>query len=502
MDKIEQFKRQLEETELSPKLDEIGEVVEVGDGVVKASGLRNVENFELVEFERAKVFGLAMNLEEYETGIIVLGDDSGIKEGDIVKRTKKTISVPVGKELVGRVVDPLGRPIDGKGPINAKEEYLVERPAPGVIDRQPVKTPLHTGILAIDSLVPIGRGQRELILGDRGLGKTAIAVDMILNQKNDKNRPVCIYVACGQKKSKVKRMVKILEDAGAMEYTIVVAAFADDPAALLYLAPYAGCAMGEWFRDNGQDAIAVYDDLTKQAWAWREISLVLRRPPGREAYPGDIFYLHSRLLERAARLSAAKGGGSLTALPIVETQAGDISGYIPTNVISITDGQIFLSPALFYKGQRPAIDVGTSVSRVGSSAQLPATKKVAGTLKLDLAQFQELERFSEFTEELDPQTRQMLERGKRMRELLKQSDLQPLPFEKEVAIIFAGVKGFLDDMPLERLAQFKIDLIARIEDDSPEILKTIRETEKLESAIEAKLEEVIKNVKKTKSESK
>lgn len=483
---------------MSPKLDEIGNVAEVGDGVVKASGLRNVENFELVEFERAKVFGLAMNLEEYETGIIVLGDDSGIKEGDIVKRTKKTISVPVGKELIGRVVDPLGRPIDGKGPINAKEEYSIERPAPGVIDRQPVKTPLHTGILAIDSLVPIGRGQRELILGDRGLGKTAIAVDMILNQKNDKNRPVCIYVACGQKKSKVKRMVKILEDAGAMEYTIVVAAFADDPAALLYLAPYAGCAMGEWFRDNGRDAVAVYDDLTKQAWAWREISLVLRRPPGREAYPGDIFYLHSRLLERAARLSAAKGGGSLTALPIVETQAGDISGYIPTNVISITDGQIFLSPALFYKGQRPAIDVGTSVSRVGSSAQLPATKKVAGTLKLDLAQFQELERFSEFTEELDPQTRQMLERGKRMRELLKQSDLQPLPFEKEVAIIFAGVKGFLDDMPLESLAQFKIDLVAHIEDNSPEILEQICKTEKLEPGIEAKLEEAIKHVKKTK----
>jgi len=498
MDKIEQFKRQLEEAELSPKLDEIGNVAEVGDGVVKASGLRNVENFELVEFERAKVFGMAMNLEEYETGIIVLGDDSGIKEGDIVKRTKKTISVPVGKELIGRVVDPLGRPIDGKGPINAKEEYSIERPAPGVIDRQPVKTPLHTGILAIDSLVPIGRGQRELILGDRGWGKTAIAVDMILNQKNDKNRPVCIYVACGQKKSKVKRMVKILEDAGAMEYTIVVAAFADDPAALLYLAPYAGCAMGEWFRDNGRDAVAVYDDLTKQAWAWREISLVLRRPPGREAYPGDIFYLHSRLLERAARLSAAKGGGSLTALPIVETQAGDISGYIPTNVISITDGQIFLSPALFYKGQRPAIDVGTSVSRVGSSAQLPATKKVAGTLKLDLAQFQELERFSEFTEELDPQTRQMLERGKRMRELLKQSDLQPLPFEKEVAIIFAGVKGFLDDMPLESLAQFKIDLVAHIEDNSPEILEQICKTEKLEPGIEAKLEEAIKHVKKTK----
>jgi len=328
MDKIEQFKRQLEESEFLPKFEEIGEVVEVGDGVVKASGLRNVANFELVEFERTQVLGLAMNLEEYETGIIVLGDDAAIQEGDTVKRTQKTISVPVGPELIGRVVDPLGRPVDGKGPINAKTEYTLERPAPGVIDRQPVNTPLHTGILAIDGLVPIGRGQRELILGDRGLGKTAIAVDMIINQKDDKKRPICVYVACGQKKSKLKRLVKILEDNGALEYTIVVAAFADDPAALLYLAPYAGCAMGEWFRDNGQDAVAIYDDLTKQAWAWREVSLVLRRPPGREAYPGDIFYLHSRLLERAARLSDKLGGGSLTALPIVETQAGDISGYI------------------------------------------------------------------------------------------------------------------------------------------------------------------------------
>jgi len=496
MDKIEQFKRQLEETELSPKIDEIGEVVEVGDGIVKASGLRNVENFELVEFERAKAFGLALNLEEYETGIIVLGADDAIKEGDTVKRTKKTISVPVGPELVGRVVDPLGRPLDGKGPINAKETYPIERPAPGVIDRQPVKTPLHTGILAVDGLVPIGRGQRELILGDRGLGKTAIAVDMILNQKNEKNRPICVYVACGQKKSKVKRLVKMLEDAGAMEYTIVVAAFADDPAALLYLAPYTGCAMGEWFRDNGKDAVAVYDDLTKQSWAWREVSLVLRRPPGREAYPGDIFYLHSRLLERAARLSQVKGGGSLTALPIVETQAGDISGYIPTNVISITDGQIFLSPALFAKGQRPAIDVGTSVSRVGGNAQLPAMKKVAGTLKLDLAQFQELERFSEFTEELDSQTRQMLERGKRMRELLKQQDLKPFPFEKEVAVIFAGVKGFLDDVSIEKIDQFKIDLMNELEENMPEVLAEIRTTEKLESGTEAKFEEAIKRVKK------
>jgi len=317
-----------------------------------------------------------------------------------------------------------------------------------------------------------------------------------LNQKSEKNRPICIYVACGQKKSKVKRLVKILEDSGAMEYTIVVAAFADDPASMLYLAPYTGCAMGEWFRDNGKDAVAVYDDLTKQSWAWREVSLVLRRPPGREAYPGDIFYLHSRLLERAARLSPALGGGSLTALPIVETQAGDISGYIPTNVISITDGQIFLSPALFYKGQRPAVDVGTSVSRVGGNAQLPATKKIAGTLKLDLAQFQELERFSEFTEELDPQTRQLLERGKRMRELLKQVDMVPFPIEKEICLIYAGVKGHMDDIELEKVAQFKIDLMQDIVENSPDLLAEIRTTDKLDASSEAKLEAAIKRVKK------
>ena len=495
MDKIEQFKRQLETSPLSAEINEIGQVVEVGDGIVKASGLMNVENFEMVEFERARVFGLALNLEEYETGIIVLGPDDAIKEGDVVKRTQKTISVPVGPELVGRVVDPLGRPVDGKGPIAAKETYPIERPAPGVIDRQPVDRPLHTGILAVDGLVPIGRGQRELILGDRGLGKTAIAVDMIINQKNEKNRPVCVYVACGQKKSKIKRLVKILEDAGAMEYTIVVAAFADDPAAMLYLAPYAGCAMGEWFRDRGRDAVAVYDDLTKQAWAWREVSLVLRRPPGREAYPGDIFYLHSRLLERAAQLSEKLGGGSLTALPIVETQAGDISGYIPTNVISITDGQIFLNSALFYKGQRPAIDVGTSVSRVGAKAQTAAVKKVAGTLKLDLAQFQELERFSEFTEELDAQTRRLLERGKRMMELLKQPDLQPLPFEVQAVIIFAGTKGLLDDLPLESVAMFKEKLLEEL-DFAPELAKKIRDTEKLENEVEAELEEIIKKAQK------
>ena len=495
MDKIEQFKKQLQDHELAPKMDEIGEVIEVGDNVVKASGLTNVENFELVDFCEANVLGLALNLEEYETGIIVLGSSARIKEGDVVKRTQKTLSIPVGKELVGRVVDPLGKPLDGKGPINSQTSYLIERPAPGVIDRLPVDKPLHTGILAIDALIPIGRGQRELILGDRGIGKTAIAIDTIINQKNEKNRPYCVYVACGQKKSKIKRLVKILEDSGAMEYTIVVAAFADDPASLMYLAPYAGCTIGEYFRDNAQDALVVYDDLTKQSWAWREVSLVLRRPPGREAYPGDIFYLHSRLLERAAKLSKEKGGGSLTALPIVETQAGDISGYIPTNVISITDGQIFLDSPLFYKGQRPAIDVGKSVSRVGSKAQVAAMKKIAGTLKLDLAQFQDLERFSEFTEELDPQTRQLLERGKRMRELLKQADLAPYSFEKETVIIYSGTKGYLDDLDLEKIQQFKADLISEIESSAPQILHDIRAKEQIDSDIESQLEKAIKRVK-------
>ncbi len=497
MDKIEQFKRQLEEKEIEPKMDEIGTVIESGDNVVKANGLRDVENFELVEFEGRQIFGLALNLEEYETGIIVLGKGNAIKEGDVVKRTKRTLSVPVGEGLIGRVVDPLGRPLDGKGKIESKISYPVERLAPSVIERAPVDKPLHTGILAIDALIPIGRGQRELILGDRGIGKTAIALDMILNQKEEKNRPVCVYVACGQKKSKLKRLVKALEEKGAMEYTIVVAAFADDPASFLYLAPYTGCAIGEYFRDNKKDAVIVYDDLTKQSWAWREISLVLRRPPGREAYPGDIFYLHSRLLERAAKLSKEKGGGSLTALPIVETQAGDISGYIPTNVISITDGQIFLDSALFYKGQRPSLDIGRSVSRVGSKAQVSGMKKIAGTLKLDLAQFQDLERFSEFTEELDPQTRKMLERGKRMRELLKQEDLAPLSFEKEIAVIFAGTKGYLDDLPLEKIRQFKIDLIEELKAPSLEILDNIRDKELVDSKTEGELEEVIKRVKKS-----
>lgn len=504
MDNIELFKKQLEGIKLQPRAEEIGEVLEVKDGVVKASGLEKVGNFEVVAFEpqskdslrnkEADVLGLALNLEEYETGIILLGKTQSIKEGDLAKRTKRTISFPVGKELIGRVVNPLGDAVDGKGRITASAFMPIEQTGPSVIDREPVKTPLHSGILAIDGLIPIGRGQRELILGDRGTGKTALVLDLILNQKKEKNRPVCIYVAIGQKKAKIKRLIKTLEQQGCLEYTTLVCAFADDPASFLYLAPYAGATIGEYFMEQGQDAVVIFDDLTKHAWAWREISLVLRRPPGREAYPGDVFYLHSRLLERAAKLSKEKGGGSLTALPIIETQAGDISGYIPTNVISICDGQIFLDSALFYRGQRPAIDIGKSVSRVGSNAQLPSMKEVAGTLKLDLAQFQELERFSEFTEELDPKTKKIIERGKRMREILKQEDLTPLSFEQEVALIFAGTKGLLDDLPLEKIKDFKKALVEEAEKFEQEIFEKIREKQGLTPEIEKGLEEFIKEI--------
>lgn len=498
MERIEQLRQQLGEIDLKPKTEEIGEVVEVKDGVVRALGLEKVENFELVEFEGKDIMGLVLNLEEYETGIVVLGKTTSIKEGDIIKRTKKILSVPVGKILLGRVVDPLGRPLDGKEEIISKDFLPVERQGPSVIDRSPVNTPLHTGIISIDGLIPIGRGQRELILGDRGTGKTALALDAIINQKKEKNRPVCIYVACGQKKAKLKRLIKTLEENGALDYTILVCAFADDPASFLYLAPFTGATLGEYFRDKGQDALIVFDDLTRQSWAWREISLVLRRPPAREAYPGDIFYLHSRLLERAAKLSKEKGGGSLTALPIIETQAGDISGYIPTNVISICDGQIFLDSSLFYKGQRPAIDIGKSVSRVGSKAQSSVIKKIAETLKLDLAQFQELERFSEFTEELDQASKKIIERGKRIRELLSQDDLSPLSFEKEAVIIFAGVKGFLDDLEIDKIKTFKSDLIVEIERMNPEILKSIREKEDLDIETEKQLAEAINRVKRMK----
>ncbi|MFA5228167.1 MAG: F0F1 ATP synthase subunit alpha [Candidatus Paceibacterota bacterium] len=495
MDIIEQFKKQLEGIDISPEIEEVGEVVEIKDGVARISGLRGVENFEMVEFDEAGVEGLVLNLEEYEVGAIILGNDKKVKEGTTVKRTKKVFSVPVGENLLGRVVDPLGRPLDGKGEIKSTQNYPIERKGPSVIERQPVGKPLHTGIKMVDALIPIGRGQRELIIGDRGLGKTAVALDAIINQKNEKNRPKCIYVACGQKKSKIKRIIATLEKAGAMEYTTVVCAFPDDPAGFVYLAPFAGSSIGEYFRDNKQDALVVYDDLTRQAWAWREISLILRRPPGREAYPGDVFFLHSRLLERAAMLSDEMGGGSLTALPIIETQAGDISGYIPTNVISITDGQIFLDATLFKKEQKPAINVGTSVSRVGSSAQIKATKKVAGRLKLDLAQFQELERFSEFTEELDPQTKKTIEKGKRMTLLLRQNDLEPMPIEKEVIVIFTGVNSDIEEVAINKIKEFEKDVLSAVELEKPEILKEIRETGDMSDKNKEMLLEIIKKVK-------
>jgi F-type H+-transporting ATPase subunit alpha len=496
MDIIEQFKKQLEGLDISPETEEVGEVIEVKDGVVKISGLKGVENFEMIEFDEANVMGLVLNLEEYEVGAVILGSDKNIKEGTTVKRTKKVFSVPVGEGLLGRVVDPLGRPLDGKGEIKAKEFLPLERKGPSVIERQPVTKPLHTGIKMVDALIPIGRGQRELIIGDRGLGKTAIALDAIVNQKHEKNRPYCIYVACGQKKAKVRRLIATLEKEGAMEYTTVVCAFPDDPASFIYLAPFAGATIGEYFRDKGQDALIVYDDLTRQAWAWREISLILRRPPGREAYPGDVFYLHSRLLERAGMMSKEMGGGSLTALPIIETQAGDISGYIPTNVISITDGQIFLDSTLFRKEQKPAINIGTSVSRVGSTAQMKATKKVAGRLKLDLAQFQELERFSEFTEELDPQTKKTIEKGKRMRILLRQVDLAPLPIEKEVIVIFTGVNSDIEEVPMDRINEFEVEVLKTVELEAPEILKEIKETGDMADKSKDNLLSLIKKVKK------
>jgi len=496
MDIIEQFKKQLEGLDISPEMEEVGEVIEVKDGVVKISGLRGVENFEMIEFDEANVMGLVLNLEEYEVGAVILGSDKDIKQGTTVKRTKKVFSVPVGEGLLGRVVDPLGRPLDGKGEIKAKDFLPLERKGPSVIERQPVTKPLHTGIKMVDALIPIGRGQRELIIGDRGLGKTAIALDAIVNQKHEKNRPYCIYVACGQKKAKVRRLIATLEKEGAMEYTTVVCAFPDDPASFIYLAPFAGATIGEYFRDKGEDALIVYDDLTRQAWAWREISLILRRPPGREAYPGDVFYLHSRLLERAGMMSKEMGGGSLTALPIIETQAGDISGYIPTNVISITDGQIFLDSTLFRKEQKPAINIGTSVSRVGSTAQMKATKKVAGRLKLDLAQFQELERFSEFTEELDPQTKKTIEKGKRMRVLLRQVDLTPLPIEKEVVVIFTGVNSDIEEVPMDRIKEFEEEVLKTVELEAPAILKEIKETGDMTDKSKESLLDLIKKVKK------
>ena len=469
---------------------EVGHVVRVGDGVATAVGLANVRAQELVEFEGG-VKGLAFNLEEDSVGLVVLGDERLVHEGDTVQGTNRVLSVPVGEALVGRVVNPLGEPLDGKGAVKTEEFGLVERPAPGVIDREGVNTPILTGIKAIDALTPIGRGQRELIIGDRQIGKTTLAIDTIVAQKFEPpaQRPICVYVAVGQKQSKIAKIVYELESRGALDYTIVVVASASDPAPLLYLAPFSGTAMAEFFRDRGQDALIIYDDLSKQAWAYRQLALLLRRPPGREAYPGDIFYLHSRLLERAAKLSPAKGGGSLTALPIIETQAGDISAYIPTNVISITDGQIYLEPELFYQGTRPAMNVGLSVSRVGSAAQTKAMKKVAGKLKLELAQFRDLAAFQQFSAELDKATRDRIERGKRITEVLKQRPFSPVPFEKQVAIIYAVNNGYLDEVAVAAVSQFEprfLDFLAR---EHAALLTALREKKDLTPEIEAELKQ-------------
>ena len=470
------------------KKEETGVVISIGDGIARIYGLDNVMYNELLEFPD-DIFGIALNLEEDNVGSILLAESLKIKEGDIVKRTGRIISVPAGDALIGRVLSPLGEPLDDKDPVHADVFMPIEALAPGVVDRRPVKEPLQTGIKAIDAMIPIGRGQRELIIGDRQTGKTAIALDTIINQKG--KDVVCIYVAIGQKQSTVAQVIKTLEEAGAMEYSLVVVASASDPAALQYIAPYAGCAMGEYFRDRGRHVLLVYDDLSKHATAYREISLLLRRPPGREAYPGDVFYLHSRLLERAAKLNDKKGGGSMTALPIIETQASDVSGYIPTNVISITDGQIYLLPDLFNAGQRPAIDVGISVSRVGGNAQIKAMKQVAGSLKLDLAQFRELEAFTQFGSDLDKTTVAQLERGKRLAELLKQDEGRPMPVERQIVALFAGTNGFLDEFPVKHVAAFEEELLRFVDAHAPEIFSEILEKKALAPELQQQLKDVL-----------
>jgi F-type H+/Na+-transporting ATPase subunit alpha len=483
---------EIEHYEKAVNVSETGSVISVGDGIARVYGLENVMAGEMVEFPHG-VTGIALNLEEDQVGTVLLGEYQEIKEGDEVRRTGRIMSVPVGKGLIGRVVNALGEPIDGKGPIEQEQLNPIERLAPGVVDRQPVKQPLQTGLKAIDAMIPIGRGQRELIIGDRQTGKTAVALDTIVNQKG--GDVICIYVAIGQKRSTVAQVVKTLEDFGAMEYSIVVAATASDPAPMQYIAPYAGCAIGEYFRDQGGHALCVYDDLSKHAAAYREISLLLRRPPGREAFPGDVFYLHSRLLERAAKLNDAKGGGSLTALPFIETQAGDVSAYIPTNVISITDGQIYLEADLFNSDVRPAINVGISVSRVGGSAQIKAMRQVAGSLRLDLAQYRELAAFAQFGSELDKASQAQLNRGRRLVEILKQGQYQPLPVEKQILIIFAGTSGLLDDFPVEQCRAFEQELYKFVETSHPGILQTIRDKKTLDDNLKAEMQNVIKESK-------
>ena len=475
------LREQIEKFDGSVDVAEVGEVLEVGDGVARVSGLENVMSSELVELPNG-VFGMALNLEEDNVGLVLFGESSLVKEGDLAKRTERIVEIPVGEAMLGRIVNPLGQPVDGKGEIKTDQSLPVERKALGVLQRQPVKEPLQTGLKSIDSMTPIGRGQRELIIGDRQTGKTAIAIDTMINQQytHKTDKPVyCIYVAIGQKASTVAQVVAELEKTGAMEYTTVVAANASDPAPMQYIAPYSGASMGEYFRDNGKHALIIYDDLTKQAQAYRQMSLLLRRPPGREAYPGDVFYLHSRLLERASKLSDDLGAGSLTALPIIETQEGDVSAYIPTNVISITDGQIFLETNLFNAGIRPAVDVGISVSRVGGNAQIKAMKSIAGMLRLDLAQFRELEAFSKFGSDLDKATLAQLARGRAMVEVLKQNQYVPMSVENQVAIIFAGSEGFLDDIPVEKVGEFETGLLEYLESNYVTVLDSIRQTGEL-----------------------
>jgi len=505
---IDQLKKQIEHFETKVQTEKVGTVQEIGDGVARISGLSDCMASEMVEFENG-AYGVALNLEEDRVGAMVLGNYESIKEGETVKSTGKILSVPVGENFIGRVINPLGQPLDGKGEIKSDKFYPIEKIAPGVITRQKVNQPVQTGIKAIDAMIPIGRGQRELIIGDRQTGKTAVAIDTIINQGkgpastrgDDRSSTrggqnmICIYVAIGQKKSKIARIVAELEKNGAMEYTTVVLAGASEPAPLSFIAPYSGCALGEYFMDQGKDVLVVYDDLSRHAWAYRQVSLILRRPPGREAYPGDIFYLHSRLLERSAKLNKDFGGGSLTALPIIETQAGDVSAYIPTNVISITDGQIYLEADLFYKGIRPALNVGISVSRVGSDAQIKAMKKVAGKMKLDMAQFRELEAFAQFGSDLDEKTRKTIEQGKRTMEVLKQNQYEPMPVENQVAILYAVTNGFLDDVAVEKVRDWEKDFHKYLESSQKEVLKAIADKKELTDDIVTKLEKAIKEFK-------
>jgi len=490
------LKQQIKDFGKDAEVSEIGQVLSVGDGIARIHGLDNVQAGEMVEFANG-VKGMALNLEADNVGVVIFGEDREIKEGDTVKRTKSIVDVPVGKGLLGRVVDPLGNPIDGKGPIESTERRVVDVKAPGILPRKSVHEPVQTGIKAIDSMIPIGRGQRELVIGDRQTGKTAICIDAILNQKeinasdDESKKLYCVYVAIGQKRSTVAQIVKTLEDNGALQYTIVVAATASEPAPLQFLAPFSGCAMGEYFRDNGMHALIIYDDLSKQAVSYRQMSLLLRRPPGREAYPGDVFYLHSRLLERAAKLNEDHGSGSMTALPIIETQANDVSAYIPTNVISITDGQIFLETDLFFQGIRPAVNVGLSVSRVGSSAQIKAMKQVAGKIKGELAQYRELQAFAQFGSDLDATTQNILNRGNRLTELMKQNQFSPLQVEEQVVVIFAGTQGFLDTIDTKRVGEFEQEFLRKMHADHADILKGIRDSGKLDKDAEEKLKEVL-----------